>query len=148
MATDRLKKLELIESFSYSGISSDTVLTNGDGESYIDLGNIDWDQIVIENHVTALTGTATVAVKAVALTTSKNNPGAALVTDVAAVKADGSTALQTATLATVGKVAVGTGRAAADGSAASNIGKYIGIYLDCVQTTSATGKVYLYVKGK
>lgn len=141
--TNRVFKTSKVIKISFAGITSDQLLTDAAGNNKWDISDVNWDRIVVEYNVTTLTGTS---VTFKMLTTNDPNGGAT--TDTQADKADGSTDMASATLTGTGRGMFATGKMAADGSAASNIGKYIEILADVTSLTALVGDIFIYVEGK
>ena len=128
---------------SFTGITSDQMLTDESGNKAFPLGDVDWSRIVIETNVTTLTGTS-VTFKVV---TTNDAPSIAT-TSVAAVMGNGSTAFASASVTGTGRKMFATGKAAADGSAASNIGGYIGVWADVDTISALAGTINIYIEGR
>lgn len=121
------KKLSLTFTGTADGLMQDS---NGNTRFYI--GDVDWSLLTAHCTLSSITGTS--ATFKVLTSMTQGNTGAT--TDLAAVKADGSTAFASASLASATVVGIATGRMASTGAAASNIGDYISILVD-VDTVSA-----------
>jgi hypothetical protein len=146
--TNRVFKTFKTITGTFSGLTGDTVLTDASGDSYWDLTDINWEVITTEINLLTLTTTNATFKH---LTTNKSVTVASSA-DVAALKADGSTAFASAAITPAqapGKFSISTARSKADGSAASNIGKKLGLWLDAAGTMGAcAGDFTIYIQGK
>ena len=126
--------------------STDEMLTDAAGANKWDISDVNWERIVVEGNITTITG-STAKVNLKILTSNDSNAGAT--TDTAAVKGNGSTAMASGDKTATGRFMFATGKSAADGSAASNIGKYIELLADKTNAiTSIVGDAWIYVEGK
>jgi len=147
--TNRVFKNEkVIELAVNSSTDASIILTDVNGNSYFNLGDIDWTRIVIEYNLT-ITGGSSPVVRVTGLTTCTPGNPVATTSDVQALQGDGSTVFRTGSISATGVGAVATGRTSTS-AAASNIGKLIGVMLEKVSGTlgTTTGIVRLYVKGQ
>lgn len=132
--------------FSEANATTSLLLSDTDGDSRFDMGNVDWKRFVGVVNVDTLTatnsGTATFSIL-----TSAQGGGTGNTTDIAAVKGDGSTALATASIASATTVSIQTGKAAADGSAASNLLDNLSVLLTKTNDiTAISGYVDIYAE--
>ena len=141
--TNRVFKTNKVIQLDFTGVTSDQLLTDSSGNSLFDISDVDWQRIVMEHNVTSLTGTA---VTFKVLTT--NNKNGASTSAVAATQADGSTAFKSASVSGAGVGAVATGKTKGDGSAASNIGKYLMVLADVDTISALVGTIWLYIEGR
>lgn len=142
-ATTRLFQRSKLITMTFTSLSADTLLTTSDLLAYQDISNVDWERIIFEANVTTLTGTQVIFK---GLTT--NDPtNAGATTDAAATQGDGTTAVVSATITAVGRYVKGISRRASDGSACSNVGKYLGFWADVTSVTVLTGTLNIFVLG-
>lgn len=148
--TNRVFKTEKVIKLSISAITDDTILTDADGKSLFNLGDIDPSRIVMSWDITTLSGTTSQAITLKLLTTNDTSATALISTDAAVTQADGSTAFTSGSIAATGRGAKSMAFEKSDGSAASNAGKFIGVLCDKTAgtLTNCTGTVWLYIKGK
>lgn len=140
-STSRLFRRSKQVKLTNSG-TTDALMAFPDGTFKFDLSDISWERIVLEYNITAITGTVAFKV----LTTNDDNNGGAT-TDVAAVGADGSTAFASAATNATGRGIVAIAKRKADGSACSNVGKWLEIFRDGSTLSALTADLYLYVEG-
>lgn len=136
---NRVKKFSL----SFSGVTSDQLLADAAGNTRFNISDVDWNRITVHLTLDSITGTS---VTAKVLTSAKGGKTGAT-TDLAAVRADGSTAFATASIASATKVSVSTGKFASTGATATNVADAISILLDgdTLSGGGATGSVDVYV---
>lgn len=142
--TERVYKTHKVIKLSFENVTSDRTLSDGNGKVYFDLSDVNWQRLVVEVNIRALSGTS-VVFKGIT-TNDQNNAGAT--TDVAALMGDATTAFASTSITGTGRTAFSTTKAAADGSAASNIGKYIGFWADVSSISDLDGELYLLVEGQ
>lgn len=140
---DRVLKAQKVFRITYSNIAADAMLPDSNGKNYLYIGDINPNRIVIENNLTAITGTS-VIIKAVT-TSDPTNPGAT--TDAPLVGSDGSTAVAVASQTAVGIKSYGASiRNSGDAADCSNLGTYIGVWAD-VTSATVSGTVTILVQG-
>lgn len=142
MTTDRVFKTSKVIKLTFTGITSDQLLTDANGANKFDISDVNWKRIVVEGNVTTITGTN---VNFKILTSNDQNAGAT--TDSAATYADGTTAFASGAKTATGRFAFATGKEASTGAAASNIGKYIMVFADVTSITALEGSLFIYVEG-
>lgn len=144
--TDRVLKPWKRVTIPSAVYTADKAMLLSDGTTKIDLSDVNVKRIVVELNVTAFSGTNFVVdVKTTSSPTFAFSDTEA--SNIQAVKADGSTAFSSATISATGRYSFATGLFAADGSAASNIGKYIGLFFDN-NATSVTLDAIVYIEGQ
>lgn len=146
MATERLLKPNAVFTGTFTNVSADGFVTlSGPGQSgeLVDIGDVDWERIVIDWDVTALSGTNTIG----KLKTANVKTGTAVAAATMDAKDGGGTAIVTTTRTGAGRelVVIGRKNADADGPGVSNVGRFIGFYLDTTSITDLDGTVTIYV---
>ena len=143
-----LKRIAL----TFSGIAGTTttqLLSDSNGNTRFDISDVNWQRVVMIGSLDSIAATSTTSITFSLLTSNKGgNTGNT--TDLAAVKADGSTGFAVnKTSATSPAFGTSTGKIASTGAAASNIGSSISVLatLDS-SVTSASGSIDLYVEGQ
>lgn len=125
--------------------SADAILTQADGTAYCDISNLVVDRVVLEDNITALTGTNVIF--KVVTTSDPSNSGAT--TDPALDGSDGATDLVSATISAVGRHSKGTSMNPVGASGVTeNLGTKIGVWADVSSLTVLDGFVYLVIFGK
>ncbi|MGB0718498.1 MAG: hypothetical protein ACPGO7_04120 [Alphaproteobacteria bacterium] len=146
-----LEKLRLpskVFTFSATITEDGAVTLNGSGgesDTWVDLANIDWERVIVDLDVTAVSGTSpTLDLK---LKTANSKEGTAVATGTLNA-VDGNAAAMAMTQATAATREIkGFGRRNSDADAAgvSNIGKFFGLYADVSGTSpsfTVNGTVY------
>jgi len=150
MGTDtRLFKNEKLMQFAVSSTTDGSiVLTNSEGNSYFNIGDVDWSRIIIEYNL-VISGGSSPVVRCTGLTSCSNVRPVATTSDIQALQSDGSTVFRTGSISATGIGNVATAISSTS-AAASNIGKWFGVMLEKVSGTlgTITGNVTVYVKGK
>lgn len=141
--SNRVFKTNKTVKLSIAAVAADATVPQSSGAVYIDLSDVNWAQITVEINCTVLTGTSFILK---GLTTNDKDNGGAT-TDIAAVKADGSTAFNSASITATGRYNFSTGRYASTGAAATNIGKYVGFWID-VTSATVTADVFIHISGQ
>lgn len=149
MAADRQTKI--VKTCKYTvttaaNASADAVLAKSDGTgNYCDVSDMIVDRVVLEDNVTAITGT-NVIFKAIT-TSDPSNAGAT--TDIALKGSDGSTALVSATITAAGRHATATGTSNLGASGVTNnLGTKVGVWADVTSLTVLDGFVWLTIFGR
>ena len=144
--TNRVFKPNKTVKYSSQAKTGDALLDLSDGTHMIDLSDVKWNRIVVEVNVTTLTGTD---FNLEAVTTNDQNFDGSdtLASNVLAVGGDGSTAFASGNISATGRTMFACSKFAADGSAASNIGKYLGFIVDWNATT-LTLEVIVHIEGE
>lgn len=131
-------------SLTFGNLTTQQMLADSSGDTSWDLSDINWTRIVVIGSLDTITGTN---IQFSLNTTNKDVAGAT--TQLAATKANGSTAMASAVLtaANTGAFGFATGRQAADGSAASNIGKRISVMASPTSITVTSGSIDILIQG-
>lgn len=132
MSTETLTKPWKKFKFSGRSLTGDAMLADASGDTVMDLSDVNWTQINAQVNVTTLAGTS-ITVKLI----TGNERALISTTGVVATAANGSTALQTAFLSAANNSILATGRIATDGSTSSNIGQYLGVFVDAAGVLTA-----------
>jgi|GEM_PF-3925587 len=143
-----LKRLNLTFT-AIAGTTATQLLADSNGNTRFDISDVNWQRIVMHGSLDSISATSTTSIT-FSLLTSNTPSNTGNTGDLAAVKADGSTAFQVnKTSATTPAFGTSTGKVASTGAAASNIGSHISILatLDA-SVTSASGSVTLYIEGQ
>lgn len=147
---DTLKLGKKVFTGTFSNITSDQLLAIfNDGESstasWLPIGDIDWERIVIDLDVTTLTGTNAIF----KLKTCNNKNGTAVTATTLDAKDGTGTAVASATLTGAGRSLIAVSRTGAgdfDTNAVTpNIGQFIGLYADVTTLSDLDGTVTIYV---
>lgn len=148
MPTNRVYRTQKVFEVTINN-TTDAVLTNAAGESALDLSDIKNPQITLEWDIATFTGTSSNAFTLDVLTHNRQANKSLSSTDPGLTQADGSTAFKSTSITTAAKGAIGHSKIKADGSAATNLGRFVGIYFNATvgTITACTGKARLYVKG-
>lgn len=144
-AADRTTKVVKTCKYTITDLAADAVLTKADGTAWCDVSDMVVDRVVIEDSITALTGT-NVIFKAI---TTSDPANAGATTDPALDGSDGSTDLVSATITSTGRHSKGTAIPGAGASGVnSNLGAKIGVWADTSSITDLDGAVWLTIFGK
>lgn len=133
---------------SFSSITSDQLLSifRSEGlanQGWLNIGDVDWERIVIDIDVTGFSGTS-VTFKLKTL----NNPqsSTAVTATTLDAKDPAGTNVTKSGVAAVGRSITVVGRTNANTTTGyANIGKYIGLYADVTSLTKLNGSVAIYV---
>lgn len=138
------KKLQL----SFSALAGTAqLLQDASGNTRFPIDGVNWQRLVMHSSVDAVAATSTTSITFSLLTSTKAG-GAGATTDLAAVKADGSTTFKTNHTA-AGIKADATGKFASAGATATNVADYVSVlYTPDASVTSATGTVDLVLEGQ
>jgi hypothetical protein len=123
-------------------LAADTLLSDASGLSAFDLSDVNWERIIVECNITAITGT-NVVMKVVT-----GNRNALSATSPVAKTGNGSSDFASATITTAGVTMFATSKGAMDGSTVSTVGRYIGILADVTSVTDLDGTITIYVEGR
>jgi len=146
--TSRVFSRNKVIAIPYTGVTATAVLADALGKVYQDISDVAWKRIVLENRLDTFTGSSSPSVTMSLITTNDQiNPGAT--TDPAAKAANGSTTIALSAQTAAGRAVSGFGRTAADGSAASNVGKFLGVLATIANTvTACAGTIFIYLEGE
>lgn len=148
-AADRVTKIVRTCKYTVTtaaNAAADAVLAKTDGTGNMcDVSDMIVDRVVLEDNVTAITGTNVIFK---AITTSDPSDSGAT-TDVALKGSDGSTALVSATITATGRhaTASGTSNLGASG-VVTNLGTKVGVWADVTSLTVLDGFVWLTIFGR
>ena len=143
---DRVYKTHKVIHYPSATITADQLLDLADGGHMADLSDVDWDHITVEVNVTAISGTD-FNLEAVTTNDPDFDGSDTLTENILATKADGTTAFDSGNISATGRYMFSTGKTAADGSAAAEIGKKLGLFFDD-NATSVTLEAWVYVRGR
>lgn len=128
----------------FSNIAADGFVTlSGSGQdsgTLMDIGDIDWERIVVDLDITALTGTNVIG----KLKTCNVKSGTAIAATTMDAKNGAGTANVSSTATAAGRELHALARMDTD-SGPSNVGRFIGYYLDTSSITDLDGTVTIYV---
>lgn len=134
--------------WTYSGIiSADGMLTFTDGSSnsstWMDLGDVDWERIVIDADITTVTGTTTTL--SLKLKTANSKTGTQPDATIMAAKDTGGTAI---TVAAATTAATRTVQALLryNGTGPATVGRYLGIFADVTLQAGGSYTTKIYVE--
>lgn len=144
MSLETLKKPFATFKGTFTNIAADGFVSftqKGVTTNYLDIGDVDWERIVIDWDVTALSGT-----NCIGKLKTLNDPAASTAPTATTMDAkDGAgNAVVTTTRTGAGRELVVVSRQDQD-TGGSNIGRYIGFYLDTSSITDLDGSVTIYV---
>jgi hypothetical protein len=133
---------------TFSGIAASAqLLADSNGNTRFPIGDINWQRIVMHSSLDSIAATSTTSITFALLTSAKTG-GAGATTDLAAVKADGSTTFKTNHTAT-GVKSDATGKIASTGATAANVADFISILATPdASVTAAAGSVDIFLEGQ
>lgn len=140
-SNETLYKPFKVITLSFADIAADALLADASGATAFDLADVNWERIVVETNITALTGTS-VTFKVVT-----GNRNALTTSSTVAKKGDGSTDFASASITGTGQSMFAASKGAMDGSAVSTLGRYIAILADVTSITDLDGTVTIYIEG-
>jgi hypothetical protein len=123
-------------------LAADTLLSDASGLSAFDLSDVNWERIIVECNITAITGTN------VTFKVLTGNRNAITASSPVAKAGNGSSDFSSGTLTTAGVTMFAASKGAMDGSAVSTVGRYIGILADVTAVTDLDGTITIYVEGR
>jgi hypothetical protein len=141
-----LKRIALAFS-AIAGTTATQLIGDSTGNTRFDISDVNWQRIVMIGSLDSIAATSVTSITFSLLTTNKvGNTGST--SDVAATKADGSTAFAKNVTAT-GTFGTSTGKIASTGATAALVGGAISVLatLDS-SVTSASGSIDLYIEGQ
>ncbi len=124
-----------------TGLSGGGLASTAAGDVAIDLGDINWQRIIVEVNITALTGTN---VNIVGRTT--NIKATASTSDTAALIQDGSTAFASGAKTGTGKSMFATAKIT--GTTTSNIGQFLLMHVTPSALSVLDGEIVIYIQGQ
>ena len=142
--TETLKKSFKVIKLSLTGVTGDAMLADSSGNTVFDLSEVNWSRIVMEVNATTVAGT-NFTLKVV----TANDSSLVNVSGRTATLANGTTTFVYTAITQALLAAKACSKAAADGSAASDMARFVGVFLDAAGTlTGCDGSVTLFIDGQ
>lgn len=134
--------------FSYTDLAADAALSQADGTYWCDISDMNVERVVVEDNVTALTGT-NVIFKVITTSDPNYTTPAGTSADPALDGSDGSTDLVSATISATGRHSKGTSVPVVGASGVgTNLGTKLGVWADTSSITDLDGYLWLVVFGR